>query len=682
MIIKRLKIKNIRSYTEFEIAFPLGSTLLAGDIGAGKTSILLALQFALFGLQPGQKGAGLLRNGEDEAYALLELEVDGKKIILERTLKRTKQGVSQDSNIITIDEKKEELSAIEMKNRVIEILAYPKEFVKKSNLLYKFTVYTPQEEMKEIIQENEDVRLDTLRHVFGIDRYKRIKENVEIFLQKIKESIKIKEIEIREINTLKERLVQENEKKITINRDINNSRIELDNYNKKKFDEEKNIRDFEKLIEDRRKLDSELMRKETELRGKKEFSLRIEKEIAIMQKNQEKIDFSPEKLAEVSTLLGQHKNNLEEKNQKLIEINSSASVLLSKKDNSFQLREKVAHLDQCPTCLQSVSTDYKDLIAKRTQYDIEEINRELNQKISAKAEILKEIEREKQLIQGYESDKRELEQAKIKFVHQKDIEIKIKSDLIVLDRTKAEILEIENNINETKKKLSGFTEVDGKYKEFKLRYEDLLRQIRVLDISLAQKTKESELLVEALGNLMEEIAKKEKIKQQVTYLRNLQDWIDEKFMEIITGIETNVLAKLRNDFSKLFNDWFSTLVSDSLSVRLDESFSPVISNQDYDIEYDFLSGGERTAVALAYRLSLNQILNSMLSRINTKDILILDEPTDGFSEQQLDKMRDILEQLNSKQTIIVSHEQKIEGFVDNVVRIKKDNSSGLDPQKA
>jgi exonuclease SbcC len=151
-------------------------------------------------------------------------------------------------------------------------------------------------------------------------------------------------------------------------------------------------------------------------------------------------------------------------------------------------------------------------------------------------------------------------------------------------------------------------------------------------------------------------------------------------MEIITGIETNVLAKLRNDFSKLFNEWFSTLVSDTLSVRLDESFSPVISNQDYEIEYEFLSGGERTAVALAYRLSLNQILNSMLSRINTKDIIILDEPTDGFSEQQLDKMRDILEQLNSKQTIIVSHEQKIEGFVDNIVRIKKDDSSGIAPQ--
>ena len=53
-------------------------------------------------------------------------------------------------------------------------------------------------------------------------------------------------------------------------------------------------------------------------------------------------------------------------------------------------------------------------------------------------------------------------------------------------------------------------------------------------------------------------------------------------------------------------------------------------------------------------------------------MVILDEPTDGFSEQQLDKMRDVLQQLNVKQLIIVSHEQKIEGFVENVIRFKKE----------
>ena len=184
MLFKKLHIQNIRSYEDLTIEFPKGSVLLAGDVGSGKTSILLGLQFALFGLQPGQKGSSILRYGTDNAYACLEVVIEGETVILERTIKKSKSGsITQDLNIITVGNTREELSTSEMKDRVIRILNYPKEFIKKSNLLYKFTVYTPQEEMKSIIQERREVRLDTLRHIFGIDRYKRIKDNSQILLQ-------------------------------------------------------------------------------------------------------------------------------------------------------------------------------------------------------------------------------------------------------------------------------------------------------------------------------------------------------------------------------------------------------------------------------------------------------------------------------------------------------------------
>ena len=178
-----------------------------------------------------------------------------------------------------------------------------------------------------------------------------------------------------------------------------------------------------------------------------------------------------------------------------------------------------------------------------------------------------------------------------------------------------------------------------------------------------------------LEGLQKDIFKKEQIRKELSHIRGLQDWLEDKFLPMITLTEANVLATLRQNFSKTFNEWFSILVSDVLTARLDEDFTPIISQQDYEIDYDFLSGGERTAVALAYRLALNQVLNSLLSKIKTKDVIILDEPTDGFSEQQLDKMRDIFEQLEYKQMILVSHEQKIEGFVDRVVRIKKEGNS-------
>ncbi len=186
MRLKKLALENIRSYEKLEIEFPNGSLLLSGDIGSGKTSILLGLQFALFGLQPGQKGSSILRNGKEEAYARLDFEVDNKEITAERTIKRSKNdSITQDKNILYVDSRREELSTTEMKARILEILNYPKEYARKSNLLYKYTVFTPQEEMKSIIQESADSRMDSIRHIFGMDRYKRIKSNAQVFLQKI-----------------------------------------------------------------------------------------------------------------------------------------------------------------------------------------------------------------------------------------------------------------------------------------------------------------------------------------------------------------------------------------------------------------------------------------------------------------------------------------------------------------
>jgi len=40
-------------------------------------------------------------------------------------------------------------------------------------------------------------------------------------------------------------------------------------------------------------------------------------------------------------------------------------------------------------------------------------------------------------------------------------------------------------------------------------------------------------------------------------------------------------------------------------------------------------------------------------------------------------MRDIFEQLKAEQIILVSHEEKIEGFVDHVIRVRKDGASSI-----
>jgi len=234
-----------------------------------------------------------------------------------------------------------------------------------------------------------------------------------------------------------------------------------------------------------------------------------------------------------------------------------------------------------------------------------------------------------------------------------------------------ELLEKHNEVlKDSIFKLSRFDNIFGE-KQQKL--EEAFNEERAAEIKVAELKKEIDFFSKLIEELKEKIKQVQEIKKQADYLTKLEDWLSKKFIPVVSFIEKNVMTKLKSEFSKLFAEWFSMLVSDSIQVRLDEEFTPIIEQQDYELDYNYLSGGERTAIALAYRLSLNQVINSLLSKIKTRDLVILDEPTDGFSDQQLDKMRDVLQQLNVAQLILVSHEQKIEGFVNNVLRFKKES---------
>jgi len=57
------------------------------------------------------------------------------------------------------------------------------------------------------------------------------------------------------------------------------------------------------------------------------------------------------------------------------------------------------------------------------------------------------------------------------------------------------------------------------------------------------------------------------------------------------------------------------------------------------------------------------------------NLLILDEPTDGFSREQLHKMRDILNDVNCDQIIMVSHESELENVADHIYRVRKEGNT-------
>jgi exonuclease SbcC len=96
----------------------------------------------------------------------------------------------------------------------------------------------------------------------------------------------------------------------------------------------------------------------------------------------------------------------------------------------------------------------------------------------------------------------------------------------------------------------------------------------------------------------------------------------------------------------------------------------LVTEGGYTLDVNSLSGGERTSVALAYRLALNVTVRAAVGL--EPDLLILDEPTDGFSSQQLVKLRSVLSALDMAQVILVSHERELETFVQNTCRVTKE----------
>jgi exonuclease SbcC len=150
-------------------------------------------------------------------------------------------------------------------------------------------------------------------------------------------------------------------------------------------------------------------------------------------------------------------------------------------------------------------------------------------------------------------------------------------------------------------------------------------------------------------------------------------WVQDYFLPTLEMVEKQVMMNHNQEFNAQFQKWFGMLVDDpGKQAKVDEEFTPVIQQDGLDQEVSYLSGGEKTSVALAYRLALNSVVRRESSGLES-NLLILDEPTDGFSKEQLSKVREILDEIRSPQIILVSHERELESFADQVIKVSKAN---------
>lgn len=850
MIIERITLDNIRSYRQHApIELSTGVTLFEGDIGSGKSTILTAIEFALFGLGD-ISGTYLLRHGAKTGSVILEFSVNSKHYKVFRSLKCRGKSVTQKEGYIVEDGQRTDYSVTEMKTKILEILSFneiPRP--RTSSLIYRYAIFTPQEEMKKVLFQPVELRLETLRRAFRVEDYNTIADNTSIILKWIDREAEILKRQTEDINEKRTSLKEEKEKIEKFKKELKTLQASLESLTAEKEEIVKKIEKFQDQKEAVIKLQAELPHLQENIRQKNQligetteaikklkkqlkeiedaeqllltispkyeellsFKQEIEslessiEKIRDLNKEKEKLQIAIQKEKKALEKQIQSAQNTVEKTlewltenrseileipplenqgtalQKQVEMLPSISEELdglkqekSATENEIKTTKKLhkqveaEHNDlqeigigaPCPKCKQKLTQQHyekiqKDYLEKLKEFEtkiseLEDKKDNLNKEIRNLGEKKKSLEesvdelgkiqqklaglrKQKDIVKEKEEEHKKnqlfVDDLQQKLAEKKYAEIERKQMSNIEEHLK-ELSPVQTEYDEIKKRIKDFDneqieknyhtnnekiskkneiesdisknqekaaslkkQLEKQTEEFENKQKDYASQKVILDViaeletekkSLDKQVEEERGAVIAKGKDVEKSEEEaERISGEITAreeqllkfdeLKQYELWLSEYFILAVKQIESHMLTNINSEFNSLFQKWITHLLeAGDIVVSVDENFSPQIVQDGYDVDVKSLSGGEKTSVALAYRLALNVMVKKVCDAMQS-NLLILDEPTDGFGREQLSRLRDILNDLNCEQVIIVSHENELEGFVDHIFRVTKDS---------
>ena len=171
-------------------------------------------------------------------------------------------------------------------------------------------------------------------------------------------------------------------------------------------------------------------------------------------------------------------------------------------------------------------------------------------------------------------------------------------------------------------------------------------------------------------------AERDRLTREAETVESKAVWLATAFHDAVLTMEKRVLEQAQADFEQTFRRYFAALMGDpDLVAVTDATFSPSAEIRGVATPAEALSGGERTSLALAYRLALSRVVRA-LGHLRL-DTLLLDEPTDGFSPEQVGSMGELLERLELPQVVLVSHERELESIADRVVVVEKTEGTSV-----
>jgi exonuclease SbcC len=683
--IEALQLENIRSHIKTTVSFSRGFNCLVGGLGCGKSSILYAIDFALFGDPLRRSYDYLLRNGADTGKVTLKFVQGGKPYTLHRMLRTRKGGISQDKEQLKLFEEDRLIASVKGE-AVAEQLEAVTGFDKE---LFREVVWMRQERLKELLNATPRDRQTRLDQLFGLSNYEAAWSSLAGFQREYEGEKKSYERDFDVIG--RKRLQAEYNKAVE---EFSQAEVELEELREKFTQAEVGFHEATSRLQnlqDLRKQTEELGKRETQLQTNitniEDSSARLADEI---QRKKLVIKNFEERLRSIEAKEKSHRDGLREQglksDQPLEQLRQYLSALGKQmasvggeqeavKSEMLTSQRRISSLtteNRCPLCFQGLTGEYKKGLLERLyeenaarETELGELQKKFDELEKLRGIIDSVVLNLQSLVPQVEEQRRRvsdehesLKDLSAEFGEKQQLEKTFRDQLSAV---RSEMSNFDITELETARTLRD--EVFTQYSNAKYRLETVKSRKRDL-------TSRVDELKERLDNAQQKVERMEKI---------------ERLLGIIDGIRgayRSIQPKLRSEFvtylQRVVQQVLDGLVGEAgrtLMIKIDETYSPlIISEEGFERDVSNLSGGERTLLAFAYRIGLGQLI--MQSRTgHGLYMLLLDEPTEslGREDGSVDRLAEAISRLKAiEQIIAVTHSEAFAEKAEHVIRVDKE----------
>jgi DNA repair protein SbcC/Rad50 len=667
------------------VPFTHGFNCLVGGLGCGKSSILYAVDFALFGDSIGRSFEYLLREGADSGKVTIQFTQNGSSYKLSRGLKRKGKSITQNFEELKLYEDEKLVASL----KTDAIAEQFKAITGLDRDLYREIVWFRQEHLKELLDAAPRDRQRRLDELFGLSDYEAAWSNIAQYQRDYDTEKRVYEKDpdvngleklsneynrTSEEYTLLEMDLEDAAHKLTVaKRSLEEADSKLKKLEEKKLAIEDLKRKEARLLADVVNITNTLAALTQRMEGKKSI-------LDNLHQRQNSIDTQSKLCLSKLGQAGLPTNQpVELLHTCLMSFDDKISALRADQEatsRNLQTDKKrasdLAHENKCPLCIQSLDGDYKTNLLSR----IHQENIEREKTISQLRLEVDTLQRTKAVAsEAYGNLQTCLTRAEELKNRLSEEEINLQTLSCEFEEKQRLELDLRLQLEQVQFEIRRFdlSELDAA----RAQREGAFKQYYVVDSDLRTKENRKKDLFKRLDEIKERInfaqeklERMEKIRKTVAILGSIRD------------AYRSIQPKLRSEFVKVLRNFVQQVLDGlvggegpMLNVVIDETYTPYVKTEaGVDREVSNLSGGERTLLAFAYRLGLGQLI--MQSRTgHGLSILVLDEPTEnlGSEDGSIERLAEAISRFKAiEQIIAVTHSEAFAGKADHVVTLEKE----------